>query len=153
VKQYEAPWRIELPQGGVIRGTGSYQWPIEVDGGLPANLMIVQLSTSGSGEVVTDNSSVIGEALFKVSKTVGTGEMKPAKPMSGLPIGGEQTVRVPSAPAAGNAAKPNGATSDGHGSNSDCAVTAPGRARTSWLLLALGGASALLAARRRRTRS
>jgi hypothetical protein len=148
VSQYEAPWRIELPQGGVIRGTGGYEWPIEVDGALPANLKIVQLSTSGAGEVVTDNSSVIGEALFKISKMVGTGEMKPQKPMSGVPIGGEQTVRVPSAPAGDHAANANGDM----GSDSDCAVSAPGSARASWLTLALLGAAAWLAARRR-TRS
>jgi len=150
VSQYEAPWRIELPQGGVIRGKGSYEWPIEVDGALPANLKIVQLSTSGAGEVVTDNSSVIGEALFKISKMVGSGEMKPQKPMSGVPIGGEQTVRVPSAPERGDAANASGEM--GGGSDSNCAVTAPGRARKGWLALAWIGAAAWLVARRR-TRS
>jgi hypothetical protein len=149
VSQYEAPWRIELPQGGVIRGTGSYEWPIEVDGALPANLKVVQLSSTGSGEVVADNSSVIGEALFKVSKMVGTGEMKPPKPMSGVPIGGEQTVRVPSAPGANG----NGAENSGE-SSSDCAVNAPGRAAAGgWLALVSGGVAALWLARRRRTRS
>jgi hypothetical protein len=149
VSQYEAPWRIELPQGGVIRGTGSYEWPIEVDGSLPANLKVVQLSSTGSGQVVADNSSVIGEALFKVSKMVGTGEMKPPKPMSGVPIGGEQTVRVPSAPGANG----NGGDSSAE-SSSNCAVNAPGHAAAgSWLALVSGGLAALWLARRRRARS
>jgi hypothetical protein len=145
VTQYEAPWRIELPQGGVIRGTG-YEWPIEADGALPANLKIVQLSTTGSGEVVADNSALIGDALFKVSKMVGTGEMKPPKPTSGVPIGGEQTVRVPSAPGGSDGPSANAEMSAG---GNDCTVSAPGHTRASWALLVLAGAAWLLVQRRR----
>ena len=58
--QYQAPWRIELPQGGTVRGTQQGTWPMS---SLPANRKIVQLSESGSGDVVTDNTSKILTAL------------------------------------------------------------------------------------------
>jgi hypothetical protein len=48
----QAPWRIELPQGGVIVGEGTpFAWPVEHDA-MPANLKVVQLTESGSGTVV-----------------------------------------------------------------------------------------------------
>ncbi|HET9954569.1 MAG TPA: hypothetical protein VFQ61_08690, partial [Polyangiaceae bacterium] len=60
--QFEAPWRVELPQGGVVRGTGaqaqSRTWPSEV-ATLPANLRVLKLSSSGEGKVVLDNTDEI----------------------------------------------------------------------------------------------
>ncbi|MEL6182709.1 MAG: DUF2330 domain-containing protein, partial [Myxococcota bacterium] len=61
VYQWEAPWRIELPSGDVIRGSDT-NWPIE-PGTMPANRQILQDSTSGSAEVVTDNSTTSAQAL------------------------------------------------------------------------------------------
>ena len=159
ISPYEAPWRIELPQGGVIRGKGSqgfgFDWPIPLDGTLPANLKVVQLSSQGSGDVVEDNSSAIGEALFMVSKTVGTGEMKPAKPMSGVMIGGDQQVRVPGVdgPGSSGTGNPSSDAKSGGGSADDCAVTAPGSTRGSGTLLGLGLIAALGLLRRRSARS
>ena len=150
ISQYEAPWRIELPQGGVIRGKGSYEWPIEVDGALPANLKIVQLSERGSGEVVTDNSTVIGEALFKMSKMVGTGAMTPEKPKDGVTIGGDQQVRVPGQQPGATGGTPGAESAS---SSDDCAVSAPGATRGGSWLLGLGLLAACTVARRRRNRS
>src|SRR5262249_16343266 len=59
--EYEAPWRLVLPRGGTIRGDAQSQsrWPLTAGGTMPANLRIVQLSESGSGEIITDNSNQI----------------------------------------------------------------------------------------------
>ena len=53
----------KLPQGGVIVGKGG-GWPVAA-GSMPANLKIVQLSTTGSGTVVKDNSDDIGMKLVQ----------------------------------------------------------------------------------------
>ena len=51
--QFSAPWRIELPQGGVIRGSGqdaqSRSWPAAT-AEQPPNRRIVQLGESGDGD-------------------------------------------------------------------------------------------------------
>ncbi len=55
----QAPWRIELPQGGVIRGIGSgATWPAALSN-LPPNRLIVRAAASGEGKVLEDNSSDI----------------------------------------------------------------------------------------------
>ncbi|HWA72108.1 MAG TPA: DUF2330 domain-containing protein [Polyangiaceae bacterium] len=79
LEQFEAPWRIELPQGGVIRGTGSQvgTWPGFED--QPSNSRISQVSASGSGKVLEDNTAEIQLALddynstFAPPKTVASG--------------------------------------------------------------------------------
>jgi MYXO-CTERM domain-containing protein len=60
----QAPWRIELPQGGVLRGSGApaSAWPAEL-AKLPPNRLIVRAGQSGPGRVVEDNSDQIKEAL------------------------------------------------------------------------------------------
>ncbi|HMI91647.1 MAG TPA: DUF2330 domain-containing protein, partial [Polyangiales bacterium] len=40
LSEREAPWRIELPQGGVVVGSGGDGWPVAA-GTLPANLKVV----------------------------------------------------------------------------------------------------------------
>lgn len=65
-------WRIELPQGMTIEGDGQ-TWPIDFDSGMPANLRILQLSTSGGGLAVEDNAATIGAMLTDL----GVGEAKP----------------------------------------------------------------------------
>jgi hypothetical protein len=73
VYQYEAPWRIELPQGGVIRGTGATVgvWPDF--GMLSPNLRITQSAASGTGKVLEDNSASIGTALASYNASVKNG--------------------------------------------------------------------------------
>lgn len=66
VYQWEAPWRIELPQGGVIRGTAadanSQSWPMATQD-QPATFRMMQLSASGQGQLIQDNSEAIEEQL------------------------------------------------------------------------------------------
>ncbi|HTM47009.1 MAG TPA: MYXO-CTERM sorting domain-containing protein, partial [Polyangiaceae bacterium] len=107
VYQYDAPWRIELPQGGVIRGVGSNNtWPyMPTDHSMPANRKIVDLSESGAGDVVVDNSEAIWHTLH-VTQVVpnpmtGTGSG------SGVPIGGYDAM----VPASTNASSKSGGCS------------------------------------------
>jgi hypothetical protein len=66
-----APWRIELPQGGVVRGgpTTVGQWPVAF-ADQPANRRVVRAAESGSGKVVEDNSAVIDESISTYSASV-----------------------------------------------------------------------------------
>ncbi|HXK16414.1 MAG TPA: DUF2330 domain-containing protein [Polyangiaceae bacterium] len=69
--QEEAPWRIELPQGGIIRGGPSDvgNWPGSFDS-QPPNLMITRQGESGTGEVLEDNSAKIKTAVTNYSNGV-----------------------------------------------------------------------------------
>jgi len=59
----QAPWRIELPQGGVIRGIGAAgTWPAAL-ANLPPNRSIVRAAASGAGKVLEDNSADIAAQL------------------------------------------------------------------------------------------
>jgi MYXO-CTERM domain-containing protein len=70
ITQGEAPWRVELPSGQVVRGTGG-TWPFSVtDGRMPANARISRVGTSGSGEVVQDNVAAIQSTLRDHNATV-----------------------------------------------------------------------------------
>jgi len=106
VTSFEAPWRIELPQGGVIRGEGQQGgWPIAIDD-QPANRKIVQLGTRGAGQVVQDNAAEIDDALFEQSGMTGTGAAEPEPPATGVPIGGGS--RPGGEPGTGTDAGPGG---------------------------------------------
>ena len=69
--QEDAPWRIELPQGGQIRGgpTQIGTWPTDFDG-QPANRRILRQSESGEGQVLEDNSADIESSLGDYNATV-----------------------------------------------------------------------------------
>jgi hypothetical protein len=64
VYSFEAPWRIDFPQGSTIRGTADSvgNWPDAVNE-QPANLRVLSLTTSGEGAVLADNSEVINGLL------------------------------------------------------------------------------------------
>jgi MYXO-CTERM domain-containing protein len=64
IYQTQAPWRIELPQGGTIRGTAQQvgTWPADLDT-LPSNQRILQAGQSGPGKVVEDNTNVTESGL------------------------------------------------------------------------------------------
>jgi MYXO-CTERM domain-containing protein len=64
VYQFEAPWRIDFPQGTTIRGTPDTlgQWP-DATNDTPPNFRVLQLAAAGEGEVVADNSEQIGTLL------------------------------------------------------------------------------------------
>jgi hypothetical protein len=66
----EAPWRIVLPSGETVRGSGT-GWPFTAtDGSMPANARISRLETDGDGVVVTDNVSAIAAALTAHNATI-----------------------------------------------------------------------------------
>jgi MYXO-CTERM domain-containing protein len=70
----DAPWSVELPQGGTVRGAGNARvWPIDVMS-QPAALRIMQFGTSGEGEVLEDRSKSIAEK----------NPAPPSKPSTGL---------------------------------------------------------------------
>jgi len=62
VFQFEAPWRVELPSGQLVRGQGQ-NWPLSPQDDLPANAYVLQDSTEGGGVVVEDNTRTIQVAL------------------------------------------------------------------------------------------
>jgi hypothetical protein len=76
VFQSEAPWRIELQNGDVVRGTAndsqSQTWPSALDA-MPPNSRIVRTSSSGSGKVVEDNAAPISEQLAEYNATLPKG--------------------------------------------------------------------------------
>jgi MYXO-CTERM domain-containing protein len=61
----EAPSRVELEDGRVVRLPPGGSWPFTVgdQDAPPANAIVAQLSTSGPGTVVTDNNDAIDAAL------------------------------------------------------------------------------------------
>ena len=71
VFQSQAPWRIELPQGGVVRGTAAQlgAWPTDLST-LPSNQRIVQAGKTGDGKVVEDNTSVTASALSAYNRKI-----------------------------------------------------------------------------------
>jgi len=78
VSQSQAPWRIELPQGGVVRGAAAQvgTWPGALDG-LPPSQRILQVGQSGEGKVIEDNASLTKSGLDAYNATV-SGTSAPA---------------------------------------------------------------------------
>jgi hypothetical protein len=75
--EWEAPWRIELPQGSIIRGTAQDvgTWPPAVDA-QPPNLRVLQLSQTGDGAELVNNKATIDAQLATYNDQV----------LSGLPM-------------------------------------------------------------------
>jgi len=69
--QEEAPWRIELPQGGVIRGGPSDVgvWPASF-AAQPPNRLVMRQGESGPGRVLEDNSAEISKGVADYSAGV-----------------------------------------------------------------------------------
>ncbi len=88
--QSEASWRIELPQGGVVRGNANDvgTWPAALND-LPSNARIVRTGDSGAGKVVEDNSEPILTQLadYNASVIPGTGTGNGDQPV-GMSSGG-----------------------------------------------------------------
>jgi hypothetical protein len=61
--------RIILAQG-VSLDTDGFNWPVPLDGAVPMNLRVLQLSTKGTGDVTTDNRERIVTLL--VDQGIGT---------------------------------------------------------------------------------
>ena len=62
VYESEAPWHVELPQGGVVWGNASGNWPSELRA-LPPNRVIVRAGESGESKVIEDNLPAIASQL------------------------------------------------------------------------------------------
>ncbi|MDX2053379.1 MAG: DUF2330 domain-containing protein [Polyangiaceae bacterium] len=67
----DAPWRIELPKGGVLRGWPSNigTWPTVLNDA-PANQRILRQAEAGTGQVLEDNSSMILSSVNAYNETV-----------------------------------------------------------------------------------
>ncbi len=79
--QWEAPFRVELPSGLVVRGADQNTWPIGEGPMMPATLRVSEVGTSGEGEVVRDNYATVQQQL----------EIENAKvpdPLEKRPVGG-----------------------------------------------------------------
>ena len=61
VGESEAPWRIVLPLGDVVHGSGR-SWPLDATM-VPASRIIEQLSNAGKGTVLMDNTKAIKAVL------------------------------------------------------------------------------------------
>ncbi|MGB9339619.1 MAG: MYXO-CTERM sorting domain-containing protein, partial [Polyangiales bacterium] len=64
---------VELEDGRLVRllpGATTWPWSPNEDGAPPANAIVAQLSTSGPGTVVTDNSAAIEQALAQHNGSV-----------------------------------------------------------------------------------
>jgi hypothetical protein len=114
IDQFSAPWRVELPQGGMVRGSGSnLVWPDELST-LPPNRVIRRQGTSGSGKVIEDNSDSILAALEKYNAKLkpegATGPVKTPGDGGVEPGGGSTPTDTPAATADGGAPAPNGPT-------------------------------------------
>jgi hypothetical protein len=141
----DAPWRIDLPQGGTIRGVGSNRvWPFDPSNeDMPANRKIVELSESGSGDVVVDNSQLIWRFL-NVTNLVPNPTMGIGAGGSGggtVPIGGID----PMVPEASQPDQPQAAERD----DSGCSLPRSRQGAAGAGLLALLAAAALSLSRRR----
>ncbi len=138
---YEANWLIQLPQGGILTGEGSGSWPLQIGGDIPANLKIVQLSTSGPGVVVTDNTNMVNAALFSQSGMEAMDPVEPVNP-NGVVIGGDDPTGGATGTGTGGIDEvPGGDSGGGGNSSSMCSVSdvgsADGNGPTGLMLLAL----------------
>jgi MYXO-CTERM domain-containing protein len=138
---FEAPWRIELPQGGVVRGGPSDigTWPADFDD-QPANRRILKRSDKGS-QVIEDNSGAIDVDVSTYSDNV------PMPPR-------HQTIpdtRGPELDPEGGVEQPGAALSpDVSAAGGGCACNLASRSSPSGVALALAGLVALGSRRRRR---
>jgi MYXO-CTERM domain-containing protein len=148
----EAPWRIELPQGGVVRGgpTLNGSWPAAFNA-QPANRRILRESESGSGKVLEDNSTAIDADISTYSESVPTPPHHPAVPSTRGPtlIPGSGGVDG----SGGNSGADNndavsGAADLAPTGGCGCRVASSGHS-SAWLLVAVAG---VLGGRRRRAR-
>jgi MYXO-CTERM domain-containing protein len=141
--QAEAPWRIELPQGGVVRGGPSElgTWPTAFDD-LPANRRILRQGETGSGRVLEDNSEIIDASITTYSASIPTPTPRPQIPKDrGSQFNPDGTPIDDSNDTVSSGVSPRGGSS--------CNI-APG-ASPDMLVLALAGLAGLAGRRRRRS--
>jgi hypothetical protein len=75
--QSEAPWRIELPNGGVVRGGPADigTWPTAFDS-QSANRRILRQGATGNGQVLEDHTADIVSSVAEYSASVPTPERR-----------------------------------------------------------------------------
>jgi hypothetical protein len=75
VYEFQAPWRIDFPQGTTIRGTPDTvgTWPDAVSD-QPANFRVLTLSTTGEGALLADNAEIINADLSSYNAGVPGGD-------------------------------------------------------------------------------
>ncbi|MDF3071037.1 MAG: hypothetical protein K0R38_6638 [Polyangiaceae bacterium] len=141
--QQEAPWRIELPQGGVVRGGPQDvgQWPASFDA-LPANRRILRQGETGAGKVLEDHGATIDTAITAYSSSVTDPPRRPAAGDNGADDAGAGA-------SAGSGEKPGRTDSSGLAAGGGGGCSVGGASPTSGLLLALIGLSALVRRKRR----
>jgi hypothetical protein len=99
LSQSEAPWRVVLPSGETVRGTGT-SWPFTAAGGeMPANARIRRLDTEGEGEVIVDNVAAITATLATHNRTIRRPSVMPGGG-GGCSVGRGHTGAVHGAPIA-----------------------------------------------------
>lgn len=75
VTQSEAPWRVELPSGLVVRGEGTFNgWPFTPgsEEEMPATISVQEVETSGPGTIVRDNVEDIRAVLDRHNAAIPT---------------------------------------------------------------------------------
>ncbi len=160
LSQFQAPWRIELPQGDVIRGTGaqaqSQSWPADL-ASLPPNRRIVRSAESGAGKVLEDNASAITSALEDYNASVaarpfggsggGGAAAGGASGSSGTSAGGSGAGAAPTSDSAGTSSPEAAPEASGGG----CSVGSDPAGPSGALLTAAALAAAGVRRRRRRS--
>jgi len=143
----QANWRIELPQGGVVRGTPQDvgRWPSAFDT-QPPNLRVLQLSASGVGTVLSDNQAAIGTQLVQYNDSV----------VRGLPMAERMPDNAPSTDTPGNDTP--GSDTPGNGQllvveDEGCSIRGVSAYPSSWAGWAAGVVLALRALRGRAARA
>ncbi len=81
--QWEAPFRVELPSGLVVRGANQGQWPVQPSMMMPYTLLVAQESPDADAEVVRDNYDTVKEQLEEQNARVPKGSG------SGMASGGD----------------------------------------------------------------
>ncbi|HYO96767.1 MAG TPA: DUF2330 domain-containing protein [Polyangiaceae bacterium] len=152
VNQFNAPWRVALPQGVTVRGRGN-SWPGD-DVEQPANARILRLAESGEGQVLEDNSQVITAKLKEYNAPFGTppvgaGGSTNGGSTNGGSTNGGSTGGTPVTAGGDTGSAANGATPEGTHVSGGCNTVAGTPASGGWLL-SLSGLALVIAARRRR---
>jgi MYXO-CTERM domain-containing protein len=155
VFQFEAPWRIELPQGGVVRGAANQAgtWPDFTD--QPANYRILRQAETGDGRVVEDNAATIEEMLDAYNETIPdppTGSGGSTSTGGSTSVGGvigsggsSRGGSTSNGGSIGNGGTNENRLNNGGSSDSGCNIAGGSGSSLPWAALAL----ALLARRRR----
>jgi hypothetical protein len=135
-------WTIDLPSGISLTGSGS-TWPVAIDDqDMPFNVRVLQLSTSGQGEVLIDNTDLVVSRL----SDLGLSDVLPGGPSAvdlsdpGLADADAGANTSGTGPSAANSEANTRSANEARASNGGCALSAPaGSARSGhfWSLLTL----------------